>query len=412
MMVNPLSDVISSQYARWMFPQPILDLRSWLIDNWQWFDPSHAHRMLWPDRDYKPDMDILIAGCGTNQAAVFAYTNPGARVVAIDVSQPSLDHHQFLKDKYGMKNLELHLLPIEDLQMLKRDFDLIVSTGVLHHLVEPRKGMEALARCLRQEGVAAIMLYAKYGRVGVEMLQSVFRDLGLPQNDASVVMVKEALAALPQGHPVVSYMALAHDLQFDAGLVDTFLNGRDRSYTIDDCIDLVTSAGLVFQDLFLKAPYYPPPYSASAFHSFVSNLPESKQWSIMERINFPNGCHFFTACRADRPCASYKIDFGSENSFDYVPSLRHRCSLRGNQLSQYDWSMTLDPFQLALVQQVDGRRTISEILAEASWNGVSAQQGQAEGEKLARTLFQTLWRLDFLAICLKSGSPVTAAALA
>ena len=74
--------------------------------------------------------------------------------------------------------------------------------------------------------------------------------------------------------------------------------------------------------------------------------------------------------------------------------------------------MTLDPFQLALVQQVDGRRTISEILAEASWNGVSAQQGQAEGEKLARTLFQTLWRLDFLAICLKSGSPVTAAALA
>ena len=105
MMVNPLSDVISSQYARWMFPQPILDLRSWLIDNWQWFDPSHAHRMLWPDRDYKPDMDILIAGCGTNQAAVFAYTNPGARVVAIDVSQPSLDQHQFLKDKYGMKNL-------------------------------------------------------------------------------------------------------------------------------------------------------------------------------------------------------------------------------------------------------------------------------------------------------------------
>ena len=36
-------------------------------------------------------MDILVAGCGTNQAAVLAFTNPAANVVAINVSQPSLD---------------------------------------------------------------------------------------------------------------------------------------------------------------------------------------------------------------------------------------------------------------------------------------------------------------------------------
>ena len=96
MTTDPRADVVSSQYARWMYPQPIVDLPAWLADNWQWFDPSHAHRIFWPDRGYEPGMDILIAGCGTNQAAVFAYTNPGARVVAIDVSQPSLDHHRFL----------------------------------------------------------------------------------------------------------------------------------------------------------------------------------------------------------------------------------------------------------------------------------------------------------------------------
>jgi len=89
MTTSPLADVVSSQYERWMYPQPILDLRGWLTNNWQWFDPSHAHRMFWPDRDYDPGMDILVAGCGTNQAAVFAFTNPQAKVVAIDVSQPS-----------------------------------------------------------------------------------------------------------------------------------------------------------------------------------------------------------------------------------------------------------------------------------------------------------------------------------
>ena len=60
MTTSPLADVVSSQYERWMYPQPILDLPGWLANNWQWFDPSHAHRMFWPDRGYSPGMDILV----------------------------------------------------------------------------------------------------------------------------------------------------------------------------------------------------------------------------------------------------------------------------------------------------------------------------------------------------------------
>jgi SAM-dependent methyltransferase len=97
--------------------------------------------VLWPDRAYKPDLDILIAGCSTNQTAMFAYANPHAKVLAVDVSQPSLDHERFLQDKYALKNLELRRLPIEELPTLGRNFDLIVSTGVLHHLADPQVGM-------------------------------------------------------------------------------------------------------------------------------------------------------------------------------------------------------------------------------------------------------------------------------
>ena len=228
-MSSPLSDVVSSQYERWMYPEPIRDIPAWLTSNWQWFDPSHAHRLFWPDRDYAPEMDILVAGCGTNQAAVIAYTNPSARVVAIDVSKPSLAHHEWLKQRYGLKNLELQLLPIEEVESLGRDFDLIISTGVLHHLADPARGMAALGDCLKPDGVAAIMLYARYGRLGVEMLQGLFRDMGLGQNEASLQMVREGLALLPADHPVKSYLGIAPDLQYDAGLVDTFLHGRERS---------------------------------------------------------------------------------------------------------------------------------------------------------------------------------------
>jgi SAM-dependent methyltransferase len=403
---DPRSDVVVRQYERWRYPRPIQDLEGWVAGNWEWFDPSHAHRTLWPDREYKPDLDILIAGCGTNQAAVYAFTNPAARVVAIDISQPSLDHQQYLKDKHGLWNLELHLLPIEELPTLGLDFDLIVSTGVLHHLKNPVAGMEALAGCLRPDGAIGVMLYAKYGRIGVELLESVFRDMELGQDDASVQIVKEMISVLSPDHPVQRYLQIARDLQSsDAAVVDTFLHGRQRSYTIDECVDLATSAGLVFQGLFLKAPYYPHNLFApgTETHQAVHALPETKLWSVMERIQTSNACHFFMACRPDRPKKSYTIDFSTEDSSDYVPLFRIRCGLSGSEIFRSDWRMTLNAAQLPFVQRIDGRSTIREIAASVAQSG--ARRGDvAELEKFARKQFQSLWRLDFLAMGLKVDS--------
>jgi hypothetical protein len=47
---DPKSDVINRQYERWTYPEPIMDIPAWLNANWQWYDPIHAHPILWPDR--------------------------------------------------------------------------------------------------------------------------------------------------------------------------------------------------------------------------------------------------------------------------------------------------------------------------------------------------------------------------
>ncbi len=402
---HPRANVATHPLERWRYPQPIEDLEGWVAANWEWFDPVHAHRILWPDREYKPDLDILIAGCGPNQAAVFAYTNPEAKVVAIDVSQPSLDHQQYLKDKHGLWNLELHRLPIEEVSSLGLDFDLVVSTGVLHYLADPPAGMKALAGCLRTDGVLGVMLYAKYGRIGVELLESAFRDLGLREDEVSLQIVKDAISALQPDHPLASYFRVARDLQFsDAALAGTFLHGHQRSYTVDECLDLVTSAGLAFQGLLLKAPYYPHELFAppSEFYSAVNDLPEPKIWSVMERIHAGNACHFFMACRSDRPKESYAVDFSTEDSLDYVPMMRMRCGLSGTELFRPDWTMDLSAAQLPFVQLVDGSRTIREIAASTAQNGQSRRGDVVDVEKFARKLFQALWRLDFLAMGLNS----------
>ncbi|MFM2005285.1 MAG: hypothetical protein RLZZ09_940 [Pseudomonadota bacterium] len=397
---NPRADVVAQQYQKWQYPEPLQNLESWLSNNWQWFDPSHAHRMFWPDRGYKPDMDILVAGCGTNQAAVFAYTNRAAKVVAIDVSQPSLDHSQFLKDKYSLKNLELHLLPIEETPSLNQTFDLIVSTGVLHHMAEPLVGMKSLTQALRPDGVAAIMLYARYGRAGVELMEAVFREMGLKQDEESLHMVKAAVNSLAPSHPLQSYLSIAPDLQFDAGMVDTFLHGRDRSYTVEDCLDLVKSAGLVFQDWFMKTSYYPPTLTepANAFYAAVNHLPNEKMWSVMERVRTVNACHYFLATRPERSEESYRIDFSGSNALDYRPLFRFRCALIGEEIVRPGWRMNLGPTHLALMQQVDGERSIRNITAQAEQRGLMSDPDLTVLEGIALELFEMLWRSDFIAI--------------
>jgi hypothetical protein len=100
---SPRADVVAQQYEKG-YPEPIQNLETWAANNWQWFDPSPAHRVLWPD------------------------------------------------------------------------------------------------------AVAAIMLYARYGRSSVELVQAAFREMGLQHDEESLQMVKAAIASLGSSHPVQSYI--------------------------------------------------------------------------------------------------------------------------------------------------------------------------------------------------------------
>ncbi len=205
---------------------------------------------------------------------------------------------------------------------------------------------------------------------------------------------------LPQEHPGKRFLQLFSQnfLKYDGGVVDLFLHGRERSYSVDDCIDLVTSAGLVFQGWLHNSPYYPDSLCtpATASYAAIDALPETKIWSVMERLNTMNTTQKFIACRADRPKASYTIDFSSGDSLDYVPGMRLRCGLSGTEIFRPGWRMSLDAAQLPFVQHVDGRRTIREIAARLAQTGEPQRAGVSDLESFSRELFQSLWRLDFL----------------
>src|SRR5262245_6371872 len=200
------TDPVCAFYTEHPYPPPVANLDR-AREEWQDADRHRAeYHVFWPDKPYRADLDILVAGCGTWQAAKYALCRPAARVVGIDVSTTSLGHTEQLKRKYNLANLELRQLPIEDVRILNRRFDLVVCTGVLHHLADPDAGLGALYSVLKTDGAMHLMVYARYGRAGISLLQEYCRSLGIGSSDGDIDDLIASLEALPPDHPAAAVL--------------------------------------------------------------------------------------------------------------------------------------------------------------------------------------------------------------
>lgn len=401
---------VAAQYESWIYPDPIWDMAEAVatrrFDDVS--DPSLVRRKLWPKKVEPDDLDILIAGCGSNQAAYFALTNPEARVVGIDLSSASLAHEAFLKEKHQLHNLELHQLNLEEASSLGRTFDLIVSSGVLHHIPDPAAGLSALREVLRPHGVVSLMLYGYYPRVGVHMLQDAFRILGLQQDAAGVAMVKHTLAhVLPAWHHKSSYGDA--DQGFDAGLVDTYLHAREEAYTVADVLQLIDDSGLKLQTWLDTLDYSISlwiPNPQDPLRRAIEQLPLVNQWECVELIGQGLARQFVLACHADKPATDYTLNFTGSEWLDYVPHLRYPIEILSGQpaganegasvptlaIKRYGHRVELTPYETALLKRIDGRTTIIAMIEGEALTESNAMQ-QVED---ARAFFQRMAGWDHL----------------
>jgi SAM-dependent methyltransferase len=402
-----MSDV-REQYEKWAYPLPVEDLdEDFKAGHFDRSDPSLFRRKLWPRAIEPQKLRILIAGCGTVQAARHAFRNPECTVVGVDISQASLAHEDNLKQKYGLANLRLHCLSILDIEKLGEQFDLIVSSGVLHHLPDPDAGLRKLKAVLLPHGVMSIMVYGWYRRFGVYMMQEAFRLLGVEQTAEGVALVRETLDALPAWHHVKSYAKSAPDLSFDGGIVDTFLHSSDRAYTVAQVLRLASDNGLQFQDWLDRYGY-----SISALipdglgiHPLASRLKPEEQWQLVELLGQSLGTHAFLLCHPERNAKDYVVEFTTQDEegawLSYVPHLRppidvlrpsdpqHRTSATLRRLVH---EFTLEGREVPLFELVNGDRTIAQIIQACSPSAELIEENRA----VAFRLFSRMREWDHL----------------
>ena len=239
---------VEEQYTNWVYPDPVEDMKAAIAkgEYLEIGDPLMYWPLMWPHKRSIDKLDILVAGCGSNQAAYYACRNPNWNVLGIDLSDSSLAHQKKLKEKHNLTNLRLEKLDLTKIKSLGLDFDFITSTGVLHHLPDPDDGLKALQSVLRPEGVINVMVYGTSLRLGVYMMQEVFRTLGFKQTKADVDIARATVDSLHPEHVLKRYMKVGYDLKYDAGMVDTFLHPQDRSYSVKELFSFTRKAGLDF----------------------------------------------------------------------------------------------------------------------------------------------------------------------
>lgn len=314
-------DEISEFYDAHPYPPPVDDLDGEIEP---WSDGIRRrveHARLWPTLPFRDDHTILVAGCGTFQAARYGLHYPNARIVGVDVSSTSIDATHRLVEQYELTNVELHQLTIERVAELGRSFDHVVCTGVIHHLADPQTGLRALRDIMTCEGALHLLVYATYGRAGVYVVQEYCRRLGVTANPSEIADLVATLRELPAGHPIGEILRTSPDFQDDDALADALLNPRDRSYTVPELCDLLTTSGLRFTRWMRQAPYRPEcgAMTETPHGERIAAMPDQEQFAAMELFRGTVRRHDLIAYRDDSSLPDPALRWNDESWREFVP---------------------------------------------------------------------------------------------
>lgn len=200
-MLSPIDNDVSRQvqqqyeenpYPRWVKASPVD--RVYNIDTLlkQKFPLSGFQ-----DADSAPRQDILIAGCGTGQHSTNrARTLPDARILAIDLSLASLAYAKRKTHEMGLDNIEYAQSDLLKLGELGRDFDVIESIGVLHHLADPWEGWRTLLSLLRPGGVMCLGFYSALARQHIVRIRQFIAEHGYAADADGIRRCRQDLMTL------------------------------------------------------------------------------------------------------------------------------------------------------------------------------------------------------------------------
>ena len=133
---------------------------------------------------------------------------------------------------------------ILDLAKLNKQFDIIESAGVLHHMDNPMAGWKVLTDCLKPSGLMKIGLYSELARQDIVKIREEIKQQEIGTTDAAMKSFREMIIKSNEDHhkEVLKFP----DCYSLSELRDLLFHVREHRFTIPQLKDHLDKLGLKF----------------------------------------------------------------------------------------------------------------------------------------------------------------------
>jgi tetratricopeptide (TPR) repeat protein len=188
---------------------------------------------------------ILIAGCGTGQHSIGTASRfSNCHVTAVDLSLASLAYAKRKSNELKITNLDYLQTDILHLHQMDKEFDIIESAGVLHHMDEPMAGWRVLADLLKPDGLMKIGLYSELARQDIVEIRKEISALNIRISKDDIKKFRQSLA---ESHDK-NYQRLIESSDFFSlsTLRDLIFHVQEHRFTLPQIKNCLDELGLKF----------------------------------------------------------------------------------------------------------------------------------------------------------------------
>ncbi|HWK86484.1 MAG TPA: methyltransferase domain-containing protein [Xanthobacteraceae bacterium] len=197
-------------------------------------------------RSFKDNVEVLFAGCGTGSVvAGFAQLIANAKILAVDLSLSSLSYAKRMANQYRIRNVEFGQADILQLPSLGRRFDIISSTGVMHHMAEPFHAWRTLVSMLNPGGFMHIGFYSEIARKEVSEGWAYIKKHGYGKSADEIRRFRQDVMALPDSEPMKRVLK-SPDFYSTSDLRDLLFHEHELRVTIPQIKQFLKENGLEF----------------------------------------------------------------------------------------------------------------------------------------------------------------------
>jgi SAM-dependent methyltransferase len=126
------------------------------------------------DQSIPCDARIVDVGCGTGQMSLFL-ARADRVVIGADVTRASLQLGTAAAERFGLDRVRFVETDLQRPGLAAGAFDVVFSSGVLHHTADPRRSFSCLARLARPGGAIVLGVYNAFARIPLRLRRMIAR---------------------------------------------------------------------------------------------------------------------------------------------------------------------------------------------------------------------------------------------